>query len=79
MSPEPGESPRCADAAGSCSICGDVAEPRQVIAVHGDTATARDARGAESAVAIDFVPGVRPGDVILVHLGVAIVRRSEAP
>jgi hydrogenase maturation factor len=46
----------------------------------GDGVVARceDRTGAQAEVAVDFIPGVRPGDVLLVHAGVAIARLEEA-
>lgn len=68
----------CDATGGSCTTCGDVALPARVLAIDADTARVR-ARGVESAVAIDFVPGVHPGDVVMVHAGIALARRTEEP
>lgn len=72
-----------------CGTCGDLAVPVRVLEVFGSTARVEDRRGNRGEVAVDFVPGVRPGDILLVHTGVAIgriearsvrdVRGAEAP
>ncbi|MBA3892131.1 MAG: HypC/HybG/HupF family hydrogenase formation chaperone [Gemmatimonadales bacterium] len=57
-----------------CTTCGDVAVPARVIALDAPAgiATVEDRTGARAGVALDFVPDARPGDVVLVHMGVAI-------
>ena len=60
-----------------CSTCGDVAVPVKVIEVWGREAVVEDRLGKRAEVAVDFVPGVRPGEILLVHLGVAIGRALE--
>lgn len=57
-----------------CSTCGDVAVPVKVIVVRGNEAVVEDRLGVTSTVAIDFVPDARPGDIILVHMGVALAK-----
>ena len=61
----------------SCALCGDVATPARIVAVHGDTAVVEDAGGCRRTVAIDFVPGAATGDRVIVHLDVAIGRMEE--
>lgn len=61
----------------SCSTCGDVAVPVKVIDIDGQTAEVEDRLGTRSTVAIDFVTDVNIGDVLLVHMGVAIGRPQE--
>ncbi|GIM47640.1 hypothetical protein DNHGIG_31890 [Collibacillus ludicampi] len=60
-----------------CSTCGDVAVPVKVIAVHGGEAVVEDRLGKRATVAIDFVPGIKVGDILLVHMGVALGRALE--
>lgn len=62
-----------------CTTCGDVGVPVRVLEVRGDTALCEDHVGQRAEVAVDFVPDVSPGDVLLVHLGVAIARARGAP
>lgn len=62
---------------GSCSICGDVALAADVVAVNEAAAVAEVLIGGEPAVvALDLVDDVRPGDVLMVHLGFAIARQE---
>ncbi len=49
----------------------------RVLRVDGTRAEVADRLGARAEVAVDFVPGVRAGDVLLVHSGVAIGRVEE--
>jgi hydrogenase expression/formation protein HypC len=60
-----------------CSTCGDVAVPVKVIEVRGGEAVVEDRLGMRATAAIDFVSDVKAGDVILVHMGVAIGRALE--
>ena len=55
-----------------CLTCGDVAVELAVLAVHGADAECRDAQGRRESVALELVGGVRPGDRVLVHAGVAL-------
>jgi len=57
-----------------CVSCGDIAVPVVVLEVSGSEALCEDRLGQRARVAIDFTPDVAPGDVLLVHLGVAIAR-----
>ena len=61
-----------------CVTCGDVAVPARVLAVDGAAAQVEDRVGNRASVAIDFVPQARPGDVLLVHAGVAIAIEGRA-
>lgn len=68
----------------SCITCGDVAVTLVVTAVDGADATCRDDEGRTEQVAIELVGSVRPGDLLLVHAGVALERlpgldRQEGP
>ncbi len=60
-----------------CSTCGDVAVPVKVIEVRGNDAVVEDRLGVTSTVAIDFVPEALPGDILLVHMGMALAKGLE--
>jgi hydrogenase expression/formation protein HypC len=51
--------------------------PGKVKKIDGNMAVA-DFLGVEREIAIDFVPGVKPGDYVLVHAGAAIQILDEA-
>ena len=53
--------------------------PVRVLEVAANTATVTDRLGTRAEVAIDFVLGARPGDILLVHMGVAIGRVEDTP
>lgn len=56
---------------GSCSVCGDEAIRARVLTVDPGTATATvDAGGSE--VDVSLIDAVVPGDVVIVHAGVAV-------
>ncbi len=55
-----------------CATCGDVADQATVIAVRGPDAEVALEDGTRSTVAVDLIPGVVPGVILLVHQGVAI-------
>jgi hydrogenase expression/formation protein HypC len=57
-----------------CVTCGDVAVPVRVLQVQATAADVVDRLGRHAEVATDFVPDAQPGDILLVHLGVAIGR-----
>lgn len=57
-----------------CITCGDVAVALTVHSIEGADARCRDEQGREEVVAIELVAGVKPGDRVLVHAGVAIER-----
>ena len=61
-----------------CSTCGDIAVPAQVLRLDGSFAHVIDRIGNVADIAADFVPGVRQGDIVMVHLGVAIGIVAEA-
>ncbi|MCL4454930.1 MAG: HypC/HybG/HupF family hydrogenase formation chaperone [Deinococcus sp.] len=61
-----------------CSTCGDIAVPVRVIWVKEASAMVEDRLGVRAEVAVDFIENARPGDVLLVHMGVAIARAGEA-
>jgi D-sedoheptulose 7-phosphate isomerase len=60
----------------ACITCGDVAVEVDVVEVAGATATVQRG-GAREQVAIDLVPGVRPGDRLLCHAGIALERTEH--
>jgi hydrogenase maturation factor len=60
-----------------CVTCGDVAVAARVEEVSGAEAVVSRA-GETERVAIDLVPGARPGDVLLCHAGIALARLPEA-
>jgi len=64
----------CTLADDGCSTCGDVAVPAKVIEIDGREAVVEDRLGNRAIVAIDFVPGIKEGEVLLVHMGVALGR-----
>jgi len=55
-----------------CTTCGDVAVPVEVMEIAGNDALVQDRLGQQATVAIDFVPNLKVGDAVLVHMGVAI-------
>lgn len=67
----------CTLADDGCSTCGDVAVPVKVIEITGREAVVEDRLGKRTTVAIDFVPGIQAGEILLVHLGVALGRALE--
>jgi hydrogenase maturation factor len=56
-----------------CITCGDVGIEMRVIAVEDDLALC-EADGVERDVEIALLSGVEPGDLVLVHADVALVR-----
>jgi hydrogenase expression/formation protein HypC len=69
----------CTLADGRCAACADAGIPVRVLEVCGTVALCEDRAGERAEIAVDFVGGARPGDVLLVHAGVAIARAEEAP
>ncbi len=59
-----------------CITCGDEGVEMEVVEVDSSSALAacRDAAGSVSEVDLGIVAGVAPGDVLLVHAGVALAR-----
>jgi len=56
-----------------CITCGDVAVEAEVVTVSGATATATVRHGdTHEEIAVDLVDGVRAGDRLLCHAGVAL-------
>lgn len=67
------------DAAGHCITCSDEALQVRVLHVDQENGLAQVARDDVSEeIDITLVEGVGPGDVLLVHGGVAIARVEEA-
>ena len=56
-----------------CVTCSDEAVEAVVVAVDGLEAVVR-AGGGDERVAVDLVPDVAPGDVLLCHAGIALER-----
>jgi hydrogenase expression/formation protein HypC len=67
----------CALDQDGCTTCGDRGIAVRVVAVDWPTALCEDRTGRQAEVAVDFLPGVRPGDVLLVHMGAGIARVRE--
>jgi hydrogenase assembly chaperone HypC/HupF len=59
-----------------CVTCSDEGVPMRVVQA-GDEAVCVDTSGARSLVMTDLVGAVEPGDALLVHAGVALVRLEE--
>jgi hydrogenase maturation factor len=57
----------------ACVTCGDVALPARVVEVDGLEALVA-AGDTTERVAIDLVPDVRPGELLLCHAGIALAR-----
>lgn len=62
-----------------CAVCSDGAVPVRVIARAAERALVEDRLGQRAEVALDFVPDAREGEVLLVHVGVAIGRGAADP
>ncbi len=60
-----------------CATCCDAGIPVRVLELHGAVARCEDRAGEQAEIAVEFIPGVRPGDVLLVHAGVALARAEE--
>ena len=60
----------------SCITCGDVAVAARVLEVDDRTATV-EVGGARESVAVDLIEGLRPGELVLCHAGVALDRVAE--
>ena len=58
---------------GGCTTCGDTGVPVRVVCLlHEAFALCEDRTGRRAEVAIAFTPAAAPGDLLLVHMGVAI-------
>lgn len=60
-----------------CTSCGDVAVPVKVIEIRNGDAVVEDHSGVRATVAVDFIPDVKKGDILLIHAGCAIGRATE--
>lgn len=64
---------------GRCAVC--LAVPGEVLEIHGDDPLTRSARvsfgGIVKKVNLAYLPDVRVGDHVLVHVGFAIARVDE--
>ncbi len=60
-----------------CVTCGDQAIPVRVLEVREGVAVCEDRVGNRAEIAIELIPDAGPGDVLLVHGGVAIARVQE--
>ena len=67
----------CTLDADGCTTCGDLAVPVRVVALEGSDALVEDRLGQQARVAVDFIPDLEVGDVLLVHMGVAITKLSS--
>lgn len=67
---------------GRCATCADEALEGRVLRVGEDALADVELDGAVRTVAVELLDDVRPGDVVLVHAGVAIgtagAKRPEA-
>lgn len=59
---------------GRCATCADEALEARVLRVGDDDLAEVEMDGGLRTVAVELVEDVRPGDVVLVHAGVAIGR-----
>ena len=55
-----------------CITCSDAGIPVQVISIDGDDAVCEDGAGNRTAIAVELVSPVQPGEILLTHGGVAI-------
>ena len=53
-----------------------LAVPLKIVSVEGNQAVG-EAAGLTQKLRVDFVPGIRPGDYVMVHAGFAIEQLSE--
>jgi hydrogenase maturation factor len=69
---DPCGAPTCTDE--HCITCGDQGIPMRVVALEGDgLARCQIADESDSTVDVQLVGDVAPGDLVLVHAGVALV------
>jgi HupF/HypC family protein len=73
----PWGAPACSDE--HCITCGDQGLPLRVVGPeHDGLARCRDEQaGTEGEVDVQLVGAVSPGDLVLVHAGVALTRLAE--
>jgi len=53
-----------------------LAVPLKIVSVEGNQALG-EAAGLTQKLRVDFLPGIRPGDYVMVHAGFAIEQLSE--
>lgn len=53
-----------------------LAVPLKIVSVEGKQAVG-EAAGLTQKLRVDFLPGIRPGDYVMVHAGFAIEQLSE--
>ena len=62
-----------------CTTCGDVAVPVRVLRIESEgTALCEDRTGRRATIHTEFTPDAATGDVLMVHMGVAIARIQHA-
>lgn len=59
---------------GRCATCADEGEEGRVVSLGADALARVEIAGEIREVAMDLVEGIAPGDRVLVHAGVALVR-----
>ena len=64
--------PTCTDE--HCITCGDQGIPMRVVALEGDGLARCRISDMDSTVDVQLVGDLAPGDLVLVHAGVALVR-----
>lgn len=58
-----------------CTTCGDVGIPVRIVRlVDATRAECEDRDGRRAEIATDFVPEAEAGDILMVHMGVAIAQ-----
>lgn len=60
-----------------CSTCGDTAVPVRVIDAFGTEALVEDRLGHQATVATDLIEHIRQGDILLIHMGIALARVGD--
>jgi hypothetical protein len=60
-----------------CTTCSDDARPAEVLVVHGDGRAEVTMAGRPAVVDVSLVDVVTPGDLVLVHAGVAITALGD--
>jgi hydrogenase maturation factor len=63
---------------GHCITCSDEGVEMTVVRARGESAVCRDPDGEPADVDVALVDAVGPGDVVLVHAGVALARLEAA-
>lgn len=60
-----------------CTTCGDTAVPVRVLELQGGNALVQDRLGQRADVATDFISDIHIGDILLVHMGIAIGKGQQ--